>query len=446
LKRLVIFHRLNMYKNQFITLRSFPQAIVHIDADAFFASVEQAIHPEFRGKPLVTGAERGIIAAASYEAKALGIRRGIHLRDAKKICPELIVQPTDYETCSLFSKKMFDVMRRYTTLVEEYSVDEAFLDLTGLRRVYRMKYEKIAAKIKHDIDTELGITVSVGLSLSKGLAKLCSSFRKPNGFTAVKGRYIHLLLERTKLIDVWGIGHNTANLLKKYRINNALQFVQADIKLIKKLIGKLGVEMHQELRGKSIYSVSPEEKNAYKSVSKFKTFSPATTDRSVVKAFLLRNLESACIKARRHSLTAGEIHIVLRTQDFKHYSLGAKLNRQSSNILELTKIVSKMFEETFKEAEYRATGIVLARLNSDSSSQLSIFDDPVRIVNLEHTVKALDAISKKYGKHTLHVASTISANHQHKTDRGRVTDRKKQLFKGETKRQRLNLPMMFVNV
>src|SRR5688572_2768260 len=103
---------------------SWPRAIIHVDGDAFFASVAQAVDPRLKGKPVVTGQERGIIAAASYEAKALGIRRGVSLWDARKICKELVVLPTDYETCSLYSKRMYEIIREYTPNVEEYSIDE----------------------------------------------------------------------------------------------------------------------------------------------------------------------------------------------------------------------------------------------------------------------------------------------------------------------------------
>src|SRR3989344_7825990 len=108
--------------------------LAHVDGDAFFASVEQAVKPWLKGKPVVTGKERNIVAAASYEAKRFGVKRGVSLWDAKKMCPDLVVLPTDYETVSIFSKRMYAIMRRYTPAVEEYSVDEGFIDLTGLRR------------------------------------------------------------------------------------------------------------------------------------------------------------------------------------------------------------------------------------------------------------------------------------------------------------------------
>src|SRR3989339_2043447 len=113
-----------------LKLTSYPQAIVHVDADAFFASVEQAVHPRLKGKPVVTGAERGLVIALSYEAKAYGIKRGMLGAEAKKLCPQVIFVSSDYETYGLVSKRMFDVIRRFTPQVEEYSIDEAFADIT----------------------------------------------------------------------------------------------------------------------------------------------------------------------------------------------------------------------------------------------------------------------------------------------------------------------------
>jgi DNA polymerase-4 len=177
------------------SLHSWLQAIVHVDADAFFTSCEEVIHPELRGKPIITGAERGIVACASYAAKKIGIKRGVQLRDANIICPELIVLPSDYETYSLFSRRMFMIIRRFTPQVEEYSIDEAFADITGLRLLLKSSYEDIAFKIKNEVQREIGITVSIGLSLSKVLAKIGSKYNKPDGLTVMPGPSIASFLK-----------------------------------------------------------------------------------------------------------------------------------------------------------------------------------------------------------------------------------------------------------
>lgn len=144
---------------------------------------------------MVTGKERGIIACASYEAKALGVKRGVSLWDARKLCPGLVVLPSDYESYSLFSKRMFEIMRRYTPEVEEYSIDEGFADITGMERYHGRGYADIAKAMQHAINGELDLTVSVGLSLSKGLAKIASDFRYPGCADDVR----HALCQRGDL-------------------------------------------------------------------------------------------------------------------------------------------------------------------------------------------------------------------------------------------------------
>src|SRR5882757_3199255 len=120
--------------------RSFPRAILHIDGDSFFAACEVAKNPKLRGRPVITGRERGIVSACTYEAKARGVKRGVSLSEALKACPDAIVLPSDYETYSLFSNRVYEIVRRYTPAVEEYSIDECFADLTGLRRTLKMNY------------------------------------------------------------------------------------------------------------------------------------------------------------------------------------------------------------------------------------------------------------------------------------------------------------------
>ena len=426
---------------------SYPRAILHIDADAFFASVEQALVPRLRNKPVVTGKERGIIACANYEAKARGIKRGIPLFEARKLCPGLIILPNDYETYSLYSKRMFDIMRKYTPIVEEYSVDEAFLDITGLRRTFRSSYEEIAKKIQADIIKELGITVSVGLSLSKSLAKLCSKFRKPHGFTAVPGRYIHILLQRTPLDKVWGFGPNTVSLLEKYGARNAYDYVAHPEKWAGKLLHKPGREIHAELRGNSVWKVSAEEKTSYATILKSKTFTPPTGNRAFVFAQLVRNVESAFMKARRYKLRPRALGVVLRHNDFHHDGLEASLNRPTSSTPEIIPIIRTMFERIFIAGSvYRSTMIVLGKLENDSVEQYDLFEDRLKIEELQRITNAIDSVNRKYGKHTLCSATSLYLRRKQPSARDEQPDRRNITAKGETKQRRLAIPRMNISV
>lgn len=426
-----------------LLLVSYPQAILHLDADAFFTSVEQALEPTLRGKPVVTGKERGIIACASYEAKALGIKRGVMLSDARKLCPKLVILPSDYETYSLYSKRMFDIIRRFTPTVEEYSVDEAFADVTGLRRLHRCSYEEIARRIQTAIYEELDLSVSVGVSLSKGLAKLCSKFRKPNGFTAVPGRYIHILLQRTPLETVWGFGPNTVNLLHKLGYRTAYDFVCQTERWAGRLLHKPGRELWNELRGNSVWKVTPEEKSTYTTILKSKTFTPASSDRELVFAKLMRNVESAFAKARRYKLRAQALAVVLRRHDFHHDGLEARLNRATSSTIEATPIIRELFSRTFCEGErYRSTMIVLGKLESDISEQFELFEDRLKIDNIRRATVAIDAINKRYGRYTLCSGTSLHLARKEHNSRDDAPERMGRLVRGENRKQRLGFPRM----
>lgn len=428
----------------FITLASYPRAIAHIDCDAFFASCEQARDPRLKGKPLVTGKERGIISCASYEAKALGIKRGLSLLDARRICPELIVLPSDYETYSIYSERVFGIIRRFTPAVEEYSIDEAYCDLTGLRRIYRSSYKDIARQIKETIHKELDITASVGLSLTKTLAKVASRHQKPDGLTAVPGYDIHNFLKGMPLERVCGFGPNTVALLNKCGISDVSGYVARPLDFADKLLGKVGRELWHELRGEPVYEVYAEKKEKYLSISKTKTFSPASKERSLVKAHLMRNLESAFIKLRRHGLAAGTLSVYLKTADFKYRGLSGELDRHSSSTLDFTEICGRMFDMVFDGGiSYRATGVILTGIVPEGTDSRTLFDDPVKIKGIADISKAIDAINSNYGKYAVHIAATnpaLTGRRAH--PRNTIASRKCELLKGETFRKRLRIPML----
>jgi DNA polymerase-4/DNA polymerase V len=415
------------------SLSSWPRAIVHIDGDAFFTSCEEAIHPALRGKPIITGAERGIVACASYPAKKAGVKRGVPLHEARKLCPGLIVLPSDYETYSLFSRRMFGIMRRFTDQVEEYSIDEAFADITGMRRPLRSSYEVIVTNMKREIDRELGLTVSVGLSLTKVLAKVGSKYQKPNGMTVIPGRAIATYLQDLPVEKIWGIGHATASYMGKLGIRTALEFARMPVTAVRKKFTKPGVEIWRELRGESVYPVTTEEKSTYASISKMKTFAPPTSDPDYLFAHLLRNLESACIKARRYRLAPRKIVPILKRLNFDSEACEIRLSRPTSQPLELADLLLDAFRGIFRKGEqYRATGVILVELILDTGTQYTLFEDPVRAEKIKTLYAAIDEISRKYGKHTLHLGGSHAIETQGSGKRGEPTVREQTQLFGET--------------
>jgi DNA polymerase-4/DNA polymerase V len=427
------------------SLHSWPRAILHVDGDAFFASCEEVIHPELKGKPVITGGERGIVACPNYAAKKLGIQRGVSLREAKVLCPDLIILPSDYETYSLFSRRMFNIIRQFTPQVEEYSIDEAFADLTGMRRALRAPYDDIARKIKQAIYSDLGLTVSVGLSITKVLAKVASKYEKPDGLTLIPGRAIPDFLRELPVEKIWGIGRATTEYLRGMGIRTALQFAELPKGVVLKRFTKPGQEIWRELRGESVYPVSSEEKSTYASICKSKTFAPPTNNPAYLFAHLLRNFESASMKAPRYQHPPKQKLDIMRNNDFNSEGSEAKLARPCVYPLELAELLRNLFKSIYDPKDiYRSTGTVLLDLVPDRNIQYSLFEEPLRAENIRKIYEAADIVNGRFGKHTLHLGGAHLIDQFGKGRRGEPTDREKTRFFGESRRRHLGLPIIHV--
>lgn len=426
-----------------LTLHSFLRAIIHIDADAFFASCEQSRNPKLQGQPVVTGKERGIAASLSYEAKACGVKRGMLLAEIKMVCPEAIILPSDYETYSLLSKRLFAIVRRFTPEVEEYGIDECFADLTGLRRHFRMPYHKIARTIKETLDKELGFTFSVGLAPNKVIAKIASKWQKPSGFTVISGPKIHLYLADLAVEKIWGIGPQTAAYLNKQGIKTALALAQRNEAWVKHHLTKPFLEIWRELNGNFILPLQTEEKTNYQSIQKVRTFTPASNKRDFVFAQLTKNIENACLKARRYNLAAKKIALYLKTQNFSYNALEVTFSAPSHFPNEIIQIIEPAFNKIFQpKLHYRATGVTLLMLEEYNAIQLDLFRPALKVEKMKNLFQSIDSVNQKFGKHTLFLGASFLAHQfsQHLGERGDIPQRKVDLLKGETKRQHLAIP------
>jgi len=340
----------------------------------------QAVNPRLKGKPVVIGAERGIATAISYEAKVYGIKRGMPMNEIKKLYPEVIVLPGDYELFSLFSKKMFSILRRFSPTVEEYSIDEGFADLCGMRRPLHLTYEQIAQQIQSQVNQELAIPISIGISLTKSLAKLASDFKKPMGITIVSGKNIEKFLAKIPLLEIWGIGQATNRYLAKFNIKDALQFANLPETVFEKgseiKLNKPHLEIWTELRGLSVYKVNPQAKNQYKSISKTRTFRPATNNPEIVWAELINNVEEAFTKVRRYGYFVKKMVIFLKTQQFRYFSAEINFNQKQQYPLLFRNKVKQTFVKLFKPSFfYRATGCVLVELSENNQEQIGLFNE-----------------------------------------------------------------------
>lgn len=387
-----------------LNIYGFPQAILHLDANAFFASVEQATNPHLKGKPVVVGKERGIVTAVSYEGKALGIKRGMTIVEVQRKFPEAIVLESDYEKYSLFSMRMFEILRRLLPVVEEYSIDEAFADLTGMRRYLHKSYEEIGNSVKEAIKAELGITVSIGISLTKVLAKIASDYQKPDGLTLISGREIHHYLKELPIEEVWGIGPQTSALCHKLGIHTALEFASAPEDFIKKHFNKPIYEIWLELRGIPVFPVINSHRETYKSISKALSFKP-TEDRDFLLAQLSFNLERACLKARAYGLYAQRVIVFLKDEEFIVHGEEILLPYPSAYPQEILPYLTRTFQSLAgRRSRFRQVGVVLTDLTHQRKIQQNLFGRPISLERAKKVpvlYEAIDKINYKYGRTTL---------------------------------------------
>lgn len=347
----------------------YPRAIVHVDGDAFFASCEVARDPSLKGRPVVVGGLRGIAVALTYEAKARGVVRGMPVFQIKKLCPDVVVLPGDYDLYAAYAQRMYRIVKRHSLCVEEYSIDECFADVTGA-----VDPEVVAREIKHDLELDLGVTFSVGLATTKVLAKVASKHSKPAGLVFIPKGVEDYFLEKLTVGKVWGIGPQTASKLNRQGIMTALQFKNMPAWKLHEEFAKPHRELWRELRGESVFVVDPDSHADQKSVASTRTFRPPTKDRARVRAELAKNVETASARAREKGLTSRHLYCFLKSQDFQYRRFEVALVQRTSSSSEILRAVIPQFETEFREGiVYRATGITLADLAPRNAVQHDLF-------------------------------------------------------------------------
>lgn len=388
----------------------FPRAIFHMDGDSFFVAVEVAKDPKLRGLPVVTGAERGIVTAASYEAKALGVPRGMPIFQLKKQFPQVIIMPGDYASYMKYSEAMFDIVRRYIDDVEEYSIDECFADMTGLDWPLKMSYEEIARMIQQEITKELDLSISVGLSSTKVLAKVASKWKKPNGFTVIPHSKIDHFLKDIPVYKLWGVGPQTSQLLMRKGVHTAHELAQKDIAWIENVLSKPYMHIWQELRGESVLAIDPDAKTVYASIQKTRTFYPTTNEKKFLISQISKHLEEACSKARYYHLAPKKVSVFLKLQTFRYVRAEIVLSIPTNAPSVILPYLERELDRIHRKGVlYRSAGVVLQNLVSTEMVQQDLFGDSGRIQKFEAIHEQIDELEKKFGKHVVHLASTKHA-------------------------------------
>ncbi|MEK7531117.1 MAG: DNA polymerase IV [Patescibacteria group bacterium] len=385
----------------------YPRAIIHVDGDAFFASCEVAKNLSLRGKPMVVGGSRGIAVALTYEAKRLGVTRGMPVYQIKKMFPDVVILPGDYDLYEMFARRMYAIVRRYTPVVEEYSVDECFADITDMQTVLKKTYEEIAASIKESLESELGISFSVGLAVTKVLAKVASKYQKPSGLVCIRENTEREYLERVSVGSIWGIGRATAQFLYKNKIETALQFIDQPEWWVVEHMARPHQKLWTELRGTSLYVVDPESSDLQKSIASTRTFRPPTTDKSFIFSQLSKNIETACARARSHGLIAKRALCFLKSQEFQYRRFEIELVNHTNIPSQILAGVGSAFEKNFRpQVLYRATGVTLSNVREDTIQQGDLFENTERRISETNVYEVIDTLEHKFGKHTIFLASS----------------------------------------
>lgn len=385
------------------------KAVLHLDGDSFFASVEQALDWRLKGKPVVTGGERGCATAMSQEAKRAGVKRGMPMREVKRVCPDAVVVPGNYTAYSIYAHRMYRIVRRFASEVEEYSIDECFADITGLAERYRMSYEDVALMIKHALEQDLGITFGTGLAPNKTLAKVASSHRKPAGFTSIPREVVPDFLKDLPVGAVWGVGFSTSMQLERLGVRTALDFASKDgAWLREKKISKPYQEIWKELNGGFVKHIGTEGSPPH-SIIKSHTFRP-TRDRDYLLSQLTKNLEAACAKARRHKVKARFCRFYLKTQSFSYQGFTLDLGFSLNDPREFLRAIESHVDDIYEPGEqYRATGIGLYALTAESSVTPDLFGEAARVGEEAPLLAAIDRINHKFGRHAIFLAEGLDA-------------------------------------
>ena len=389
------------------------RTIMHIDADAFFASVEQGFNPLLRGRPVIVGGtanQRGIVHTASYEARAFGVRTGMPLFKAKAICPQAVFLKGNYEHYRAVSDIFQEVYLRYTPKVEFTSLDDAYLDLSGALHLYPSA-EWVAKAITDEIYTRTGVGLSVGIGSSKVIARIASGLKKPRGIVCVPLNREMEFLAHLPVDCLPGIGR-----IAKERLTDLHIFKVGDLAGLTKLImeqlfGKNGVRMWELANG--IDNREVVRKIIPRHVSRETSFEEDTSDPGIVKATLQYLTERIAKKLRENNLTCRFLSVKIGYSDFKRHASSESLSHPSNDGAELFRNVDSIFEKIrLRRIRIRHVGVSAGRIEP-VNYQRFLFNEQSRqnILNL-----TIDAIRERFGFMALTPADTLELQHKYRMD------------------------------
>jgi len=379
--------------------------ILHVDMDAFYASVAELDHPEYKGKALVVGAgTRGVVLSANYEARKFGIRAAMPVGRAKRMAPHAIFIAPEHHRYSEISERVMAIFHSYTPLVEPISLDEAFLDVTGSQKLFGTGRE-IAAKIREQVEKEEGITCSVGLAQSKFIAKLASQHCKPNGMLEIKPDRILEFLHPLPVRAIWGVGPKTAESLERLGLHTVSDIAHTPrATLIRALGESTGASLYELAWGRDYRDVIPDEPE--KSIGNEETFSEDLDNPEEILREFLRMTEKATARLRERSLFAKTISIKIKFADFSSLTRSKTVPIAIDNTHDTYEVVKALYLALRNEgARIRLVGVSLSHLQEGAPVQLEL---GARERGWREADTAIDRAQARFGRGSVRPGRLIS--------------------------------------
>jgi len=379
--------------------------ILHVDMDAFYASVAELDHPEYKGKALVVGAgTRGVVLSANYEARKFGIRAAMPVGRAKRMAPHAIFIAPEHHRYSEISERVMAIFHSYTPLVEPISLDEAFLDVTGSQKLFGTGRE-IAAKIREQVEKEEGITCSVGLAQSKFIAKLASQHCKPNGMLEIKPDRILEFLHPLPVRAIWGVGPKTAESLERLGLHTVSDIAHTPrATLIRALGESTGASLYELAWGRDYRDVIPDEPE--KSIGNEETFSEDLDNPEEILREFLRMTEKATARLRERSLFAKTISIKIKFADFSSLTRSKTVPIAIDNTHDTYEVVKALYLALRNEgARIRLVGVSFSHLQEGAPVQLEL---GARERGWREADSAIDRAQARFGRGSVRPGRLIS--------------------------------------
>lgn len=384
-----------------------------VDCDSFFVSCEQKRNTNLKGQPVcVLSNNDGCVISRSKEAKKMGIKMGEPFFMAKKDHPKAIYITADHEYYKEVSNHIMSILKKFSPFVQIYSIDEAFIDLTGLTRLYKRNYYKLAKHLRSKILEEVDIPVSIGVSSTKTLSKLASDKAKniSDGIYLIGKQKIKKELRHTNIEEIWGIGRRLTKNLKRHGVLTAEELVEKTDKWLDSKIGIHGIEMRHELLGEMVSTVTNEVK-APKSIQNTRAFGMFTNDFNFIKNELNKHIHTSCRKLRKYETKCLQIGVMLRTKDFRVFYTKQDLITPTDFELEISNLAINLLKEIYNpNILYRSTGVILDKIGEQGTEQLSLYSDNTIETKKKNLAKCFDKLESKFGKNIVQTGFTIRNN------------------------------------